>query len=95
MLGIVAKIKVKEGMQQQFEAAAGKLVAAVRAKEPGCKLYALHRSEDPLVYVFMERYVDQAATEAHRASDHFKTLGREMGPFMDGKPEILRLTEVE
>ena len=95
MIGIVAKIKVKDGMQQQFEAAAGKLVAAVRANEPGCKLYALHRSEDPLVYVFMERYVDQAATEAHRASDHFKTLGREMGPFMDGKPEILRLTEVE
>ena len=95
MLGIVAKIKVKDGMQQQFEAAAGKLVTAVRANEPGCKLYALHRSEDPLVYVFMERYVDQAATEAHRASEHFKTLGREMGPFMDGKPEIMRLTEVE
>ncbi len=95
MLGIVAKIKVKDGMQQQFEDVAKKLVAAVHANEPGCKLYALHRSEDPLVYVFMERYVDQAATEAHRASEHFKTLGREMGPFMDGRPEIMRLSEVE
>ena len=94
MLGIVAKIKVKDGMQQQFEEVAQRLVAAVRANEPGCALYALHRSEDPLVYVFVERYQDQAAVEAHRASDHFKTIGREMGQFMDGRPDLLRLTEV-
>ena len=95
MLGVVAKIKVKEGMQQQFEAVAMKLVSAVRANEPGCKLYALHRSEDPLTYVFLEQYQDQAAVEAHRASDHYKTHGREMGQFMDGRPEIQRLTVVE
>ena len=95
MLGTVAKLKIKEGMQSQFEEVAKKLVAAVRANEPGCKLYALHRSEDPLVYVFMERYDDQAAVEAHRASDHFKTYGREMGQYMDGRPELMRLTEVE
>lgn len=94
MLGVVARIRVKDGMQQQFEEVAKKLVAAVRANEPGCTLYALHRSEDPLVYVFMERYQDQAAVDAHRASEHFRTLGREMGQFMDGKPEIARLTEV-
>ena len=95
MLGVVAKIKVKEGTQQQFEEVAKKLVAAVRANEPGCKLYALHRSDDPLVYVFLEQYQDQAAVEAHRASDHYKTHGREMGQFMDGKPEIQRLTTVD
>jgi quinol monooxygenase YgiN len=39
--------------------------------------------------------VDQAAVEAHRATEHFKTLGRKMGEFMDGRPEILRLKEVE
>ena len=37
---------------------------------------------------------DEAAVEAHRNSDHFKTLGRAMGPFMDGRPELLRLQEV-
>ncbi len=95
MIGLVAKIKVKEGMQAQFEETAKRLVAAVRAGEPGCKLYALHRSEEPLTYVFMERYADQAAVDAHRASEHYKTIGREMGQFMDGRPELLRLTEVE
>ena len=95
MLGVVATLKVKPGMDKQFEAVAKELVAKVNAGEPGCKLYALHHGEAPNTYVFMERYVDQAAVEAHRATDHFKTLGRKMGEFMDGRPEVLRLKEVE
>jgi len=94
MLGVIAKIKVKDGQQAQFEETAKRLVAAVNANEPGCKLYALHKTDDPLLYVFMERYEDQAAVDAHRGSDHFKTIGREMGQYMDGKPEIMRVTEV-
>jgi len=38
MLGVIAKIKVKEGQQAEFEAVAKRLVAAVNANEPGCKL---------------------------------------------------------
>ena len=76
MLGVVATIKVKPGMEQQFEAVAKELVAKVNANEPGCRLYALHRAEAPQTYVFMERYTDQAAVEAHRATDYFKALGR-------------------
>ena len=95
MLGVVATVKVKPGMEAQFEAVAKELVAKVNANEPGCKLYALHHhSETPNVYVFMERYVDQAAVEAHRATDYFKALGRKMGEYMEGRPEVMRLTEV-
>ena len=95
MLGVVATLKVKPGMEKQFEAVAKELVAKVNANEPGCKLYALHQGEAAHTYVFMERYVDQAAVEAHRATEHFKTLGRKMGEFMDGRPEVLRIKEVE
>ena len=95
MLGVVATIKVKPGMEAQFEAVAKELVAKVTANEPGCRLYVLHHGEAPQTYVFMERYADQAAVEAHRASDYFKALGRKMGEFMDGRPEVLRLKEVE
>jgi quinol monooxygenase YgiN len=95
MLGVVATIKVKPGMEREFEAVAKELVAKVNANEPGCKLYALHHGGTPGTYVFMERYADQAAADAHRASDHFRTLGRKMGEYMDGRPEVLRLREVE
>ena len=95
MLGIVATIKVKPGMDKEFEAVARELVAKVNAGEPGCTLYALHRADAPGTYVFMERYRDQAAVDAHRATEHFKTLGRKMGEYMDGRAEVLRLQEVE
>ena len=97
MLGVVATLKVKAGMEHEFEAVAKELVAKVNANEPGCRLYALHRldgAETP-TYVMMERYVDQAAVEAHRATDYFKALGRKMGEFMDGRAEVVRLREVE
>jgi hypothetical protein len=44
MLGVVATLKVKPGMEREFEAVAKELVAKVNANEPGCRLYALHRS---------------------------------------------------
>jgi quinol monooxygenase YgiN len=98
MLGVVATLKVKPGMEREFEAVARELVAKVNANEPGCRLYALHRREDAgdtPTYVFMERYVDQAAVEAHRGTEYFKTLGRKMGEYMEGRPEVVRMREVE
>ena len=95
MLGIVATLKVKPGMEQAFEAVAKELVAKVNANEPGCALYALHRGEVPHTYVFLERYIDQSAVDAHRTTDYFKNLGRKMGEFMDGRPEVVRLRQVE
>jgi quinol monooxygenase YgiN len=95
MIGVVATIKVKPGAGASFEAVAKELIAKVRANEPGCKLYVLHRAEAPDTYVFLERYTDAEAVAAHRASDYFKSLGRKMGEFMAGPPEVLRLTEVE
>jgi quinol monooxygenase YgiN len=94
MIGIVATLRIKPGMEKDFEAVAKELVAKVHANEPGCKLYALHHGEAPNTYVFMERYADQAAVDAHRAADYFKALGKKMGEFMEGR-EVLRLREVE
>jgi quinol monooxygenase YgiN len=94
MLATIATIKVKEGQGPEFEKVATELVRKVNENEKGCLLYQLYHGEEPNTYVFMERYADQAAIEAHRASDHYKTLGRAMGPFMDGKPVLQRLKQV-
>ena len=67
VLSVVAKIKVKDGQQAAFEAVASKLAAAVNANEPGCLLYTLNKGDDPLTYVFLERYADEDAVKAHRA----------------------------
>jgi quinol monooxygenase YgiN len=93
MIGVVARLKAAAGKEAEFEAAALRLQAAVNANEPGCLLYRAFRVHDePGVYVFMEQYRDQAAVDAHRASDHFRTIGRELAPYLDGAPVITRMT---
>ena len=94
MIAVVATIKTKPGQGAEFEAVARELAAKVNAEEPGCKLYQLCKAAEPDTYVFMERYADEEATKAHRASEHFKTYGRQMGEFMDGAPIVLRMNEV-
>jgi len=69
-------------------------VAAVRANEPGCLMYTLNQGDAPDTFVFMERYADEDALRAHRGTDHFKTLGRAMGAFMDGAPVVQRMVEL-
>ncbi|MGO4325862.1 putative quinol monooxygenase [Cupriavidus sp. 2TAF22] len=94
MRGIVAKIKVQEGREAEFEALAADLVAASRG-EAGCLSYELWRSDEDRVYVFIERYADEAAAQAHVKADHYRRIGRQMGAFMDGAPTVFRLAAVE
>ncbi len=42
-------------------------------QEPGCVSYDAHRVDgDPDTVLIYEQYTDQAAVEAHRASEHFR-----------------------
>ena len=54
-IGIVATIKIKPGTNEAFEAVAKELMAAVRAEEPGNKVYQFCKSRtDPETYVVLE-----------------------------------------
>jgi quinol monooxygenase YgiN len=94
MMAIVATIKVKPGMEAEFETEAKVLVAKVNAGEPGCKLYTLCRSQTPNTYVMLERYVDQAAIDFHRGTNHYKEVGAKIGKYMDGRVDVQIMTEV-
>ena len=95
MLGAVAELTIQDGKQADFEKVALELEAAVAANEPGCLYYKLFKVQGQSTqYVFMEAYQDSAAVEAHRASEHFKRLGRAMGPFLNGAPKIMRMDKV-
>ena len=72
---IVAFVGVKQGAEEAFIAAARICVAASRA-EPGVLHYQLWREQQGETrFVFNELYADQAAIDAHMASDHFKAFG--------------------
>ena len=94
MLGVIAKLTIKPGTNADFEATMKALQAKVQADEPGNKLYALHKTADPNVYVMLERYDDQAALDAHRAAAHIKEIGRKLGYYLAGRPDLQVMQEV-
>ena len=93
MIGVVATLKIKEGSGADFEAVASQLVEKVNAHEDGVVYYDLYK-EDDTTYVFLERYKDQEAQDAHGKTDYFRELGAKMGAFMAGVPEIKMLQAV-
>jgi len=93
MIGIVATLKIKEGSGSDFEAVATELVEKVNANEEGVVYYDLYK-QDETTYVFLERYKDQEAQDAHGKTDYFRELGAKMGAFMAGAPDIKVLESV-
>ena len=93
-IGIIATLRVQPGKEAEFEGVSAELAPAVAANEPGNSYYRLFRTEEAGVYKVLECYDDGAAVEAHRASEHFRTLGAKLGPCLAGAPEIEKLSAV-
>ena len=92
---LVITLNAAPGKGAEFEAAFGKLQAAVRAGEPGNLQYDLFRSKDEAdTYVVYEQYADEAALEAHRSAPHARTLGAAVGATLAGRPQVLAYEKV-
>ncbi len=88
-VGIVATIKIQDGKNAEFEAAATEMMGLVKANEPGNSLYQFCKSKtDATTYVVMEIYADQAALEAHGKSAHYKAFGGKIGGLLGGRPDV-------
>lgn len=48
---------------------------AASLAEPGCAGYEVARGDDGVTFVLYESWRDQAALEAHYATEHFQRLG--------------------
>ena len=71
VLTVIARIRAAEGKGDALAALLVEQAAAVRAAEPGCLAYRVHRStSDPDLFVFYETYADDAAFDIHRKAPH-------------------------
>ncbi len=85
---VIAFVTVKPGHEDAFVAAARPCITASRA-EGGVLHYDLWREVDgEKRFVFNELYVDDAAVQAHMASDHFKAFGLAARDLAAGRPSI-------
>ncbi len=95
MIAVVARMKVAEGKDAEFEAVMKQLQGKVRAEEPGCLQYDICRAREPNNYTIMERYQDKQALKDHSASSHFAEGIAKLMTLLDGEPQIDILTVVE
>jgi len=88
----VVKFKAKPGKNAEMEAAFKEMQAGVREHEPGNVQYDFFvEAGDPQTYVIIERYKDQAAMQAHGASDHSRKLIAQLRDLQDGQAQADRL----
>ena len=95
MIVLLAKSRLLEDKQQEFISVAEKLVKATR-EEPGCVYYDLVQdAADEKVFYFVEKYRDESALEAHKASAHFQTYVPMMNALREGPSEVTRCMTVD
>ncbi|MEP3891122.1 MAG: putative quinol monooxygenase [Hellea sp.] len=89
MIGVTAKLTIAPGKEAEFEEAAKALVSQVNANEAGCLMYELYKSpKDASIYIFLEKYADQAALDAHGKTDYFLAAQAPLGACLAGAPDV-------
>ncbi len=95
MIALIAKNTLKDGKQAEFIKIA-RIMAEESRKESGCISYDFVKDEtDDLVFYFIEKYRDEAALEAHRASGHFCTYVPMLGALRTKPSELTKCVTVD
>lgn len=94
MKAIVATVSVIPGREEEFVNISKGLIDKVRANEPGCLFYALHKTDQPATYMMIERYTDGAAIETHMQSPYFKAAFPSMRELFAAPPTFSVVDEI-
>jgi len=88
MIVISAVLKAQAGKEKDMEEALRAMIPKVRTEE-GTLVFVLHRAQnEPGKFLFYEKYKDKAAFDYHSSTPHIKELFGQIGPLLDGKPNI-------
>ena len=94
MVSVIAKLPVQEAQVETAVAAIRDFMAVV-AKEEGTLFYTLNRDPtNPGTLVFIERYRDKVALDAHMASPHFQAFFAKGMALLAGPPEMTVMEEI-
>lgn len=74
---VIATYLTKEGEEEAVRSLLPLLAAASREEEANLLYEVSQDIENPRRFVILERYTDAAGLDAHRATEHFSTIGLE------------------
>ncbi len=94
MVRIMARITARAGSEAQLREVLRGLLGPSRG-EAGCVSYELFENEDnPVEFVTVEQWADQAAVDAHMATPHVATAIARAGELLAEAPLIHRFRQV-
>ncbi|HSW35251.1 MAG TPA: putative quinol monooxygenase [Candidatus Limnocylindrales bacterium] len=96
MIGLVAVLKIKPGMEENVANSCIKMAREVRAKEAECLIYDPYVPADgaPEV-VILEKYTSLEALEEHRKTPHYLELRKAIQDALSEPPQITILKSIE
>ena len=84
MITVLARFEMLEGKEIDVVEAVRKMVAAVKANEPGCLLYTASRGKvNGSELYFFEIYEDEKAFQDHARTDHMREMQAAMNGMID------------
>ena len=93
MIKVTARNYIKEELVGEFLEITKELVEKTNALDMGCIKYELCRNiDDPLNYVMLEEWEDQASLDEHMKATHFVELVPKLGA-LGSKPSELTILE--
>lgn len=96
MITLIARLSAKPGKETLLYEECRNIVKQVREKEPACKMYVPHLSENnPQEIVFIEKYANKEAFDNHLNSPHFKALAEKFDDLLEGAPDLQLLKELD
>ena len=94
LLTVVATMKAKPGREQEVRELLESLIAPTRAEADNVT-YALHQgAQDPLVFIFIEHWTDQASLDAHLGTPHLQAALPRIPDLLDGDLVITPLQRI-
>lgn len=95
MIRIMARIITRAGSESNLRSILQELLSPSR-QEAGCLSYELfHNQDNPLEFVTIEQWRDQAAADAHLTTAHLAKAISSATPLLAQPPTIDRFSQVD
>lgn len=91
MFQIIAIVTLKNGAAEKFKPLIAPLVAASKTDRGNISYECKQDALNPNVFIFLEKWEDDAALESHMAMPHFKKFGAETEALLAGPMALHKL----
>jgi quinol monooxygenase YgiN len=96
LITLVVAMQCKPGKEAQLTKKMAEYAKYVRAHDKGCLMYMPHiDTERPSTVILIEKWVDQAALDAHSKSPQMKEAMALFDECTEGKPQMHSLKELD